>query len=217
MTVRPGRDTGRVIVRYADLAARLLALPPRLGPVRLVGVDGPTGSGKSTFADRLAAALGEHATVLRTDDLLDGWEDTVTFWPRLERCVLAPLRSGRPGTYHPYDWHAGRFSTEPVTVPVADVLVLDGVTSTRREARHALTLAVWLEVPFGRSLARAVERDGEAARPELEAWRRRESAHFTVDDTAGRADLVVDGAPTRPHDPATEFVAVRARRSPGGG
>lgn len=198
-----------MIVRYADLAARLLALPPRLGPVRLVAVDGPTGSGKSTFAGRLAEALGDRAVVLRTDDLLDGWADTVTFWPRLESAVLAPLRAGRPAAYTPYDWYAERFSSETVTVPGTDVLILDGVTSTRRAVAAELTLAVWLAMPFDRSVERAIARDGEAARPELEAWHRREAAHFATDATAARAGLVVDGAPMRPHDPAAEFVALR--------
>ncbi|MEU1278345.1 hypothetical protein [Streptomyces sp. NPDC005805] len=40
------------------LAARLRALPPSCGPVRLVAVDGHAGSGKSTFAARLAEAAG---------------------------------------------------------------------------------------------------------------------------------------------------------------
>ena len=29
-----------------------------------------------------------------TDDLLAGWEDQFTFWPRLEEWVLVPLRAG---------------------------------------------------------------------------------------------------------------------------
>ncbi|OKK15116.1 hypothetical protein AMK16_28140 [Streptomyces sp. CB00455] len=43
----------------ASLARELAALPPSLGPVRLIGIDGHAGSGKSTFAGRLAEALGE--------------------------------------------------------------------------------------------------------------------------------------------------------------
>lgn len=39
------------------VAARVLAGPARLGPVRLVCVDGPAGSGKTTFAAGLASAL----------------------------------------------------------------------------------------------------------------------------------------------------------------
>lgn len=46
----------------AALAARLRGLPPSCGPVRLVAVDGHAGSGKSTFAGRLAAALGGGTT-----------------------------------------------------------------------------------------------------------------------------------------------------------
>ncbi|MGY2085929.1 hypothetical protein [Blastococcus sp. SYSU DS0539] len=38
----------------ADLAARLLAAAPRLGGTRLVCVDGPVGSGRTTLAARLA-------------------------------------------------------------------------------------------------------------------------------------------------------------------
>ena len=111
------------IRRYADLAGTVLATPPRLGPVRLVAVDGPSGAGKTCFAERLAGALdrrGVPAPVVHTDALLDGWDDQITFWPRLEEWVLKPLSratlapyagttgtswAGRPaGT--PYPWSA---------------------------------------------------------------------------------------------------------------
>ena len=62
----------RRVIAYADLAARVRAVPPRLGPVRLVAVDGGAGSGKTSFAARLAAAL-DGVPVLHTDDFLDGW------------------------------------------------------------------------------------------------------------------------------------------------
>ena len=48
--------------------SRLRRLPPSCGPVRLVGVDGHAGSGKSTFAGQLAEALGG-APVLHLDDI----------------------------------------------------------------------------------------------------------------------------------------------------
>ncbi|MQA01554.1 MAG: hypothetical protein GEV07_02080 [Streptosporangiales bacterium] len=197
------------VVSYRALAARVLTLPARLGPVRLVGVDGPTGSGKSTFAGRLADALrsaGSDVTLLHTDDLLDGWADTVTFWPRLESWVLAPLRDGKPGGYRPYDWYAGAFGADWTQVPATGVLILDGVTSTRRAAAPDLTLAVWMSMQPSRSLARAIDRDGEAMAGELTAWHDREQAHFAIDDTPARADLLVDGDPRLPHDPAAEFV-----------
>src|SRR5262245_21500525 len=93
---------GFTLQRYEDLAASVIATQAVAGAVRLVAVDGPGGSGKTTFAARLAAALrprdGTFA-VIHTDDLLDGWADQVSFWPRLEEWVLAPLRRGAAARY----------------------------------------------------------------------------------------------------------------------
>lgn len=91
-----------MVEAYDRLARRVLAGPARLGRTRLVAVDGPSGAGKSAFAARLADALaalpgGSPPPVVHTDDLLDGWDDQLTFWPRLEEWVLGPLRAGRPG------------------------------------------------------------------------------------------------------------------------
>jgi adenylylsulfate kinase-like enzyme len=82
-----------------ELAKQILDRPARLGPVRLVVVDGPSGAGKTTFADRLAAAVsaeGVEVAVVHTDELVAGWADQFGFRDRLERLVLAPLRAGGP-------------------------------------------------------------------------------------------------------------------------
>jgi uridine kinase len=199
-----------VIESYADLAARVLGTPPRLGPVRLVAVDGPSGAGKSRFAERLAAALrragGERPPVVRTDDLLDGWDDQFTFWPRLERDVLAPLRGGRSGRYRRYDWHRGAFGDDVTTVPATKVVIVEGVSAARAAIRPELALSVFVSAPRDLRLRRALERDGEGLRAYLEEWQRGEDRHFAADATAHAADLVVDGAPAVPHDPAVQYV-----------
>ena len=195
--------------RYDDLAHRVLAAPARLGDVRLAVVDGPAGSGKTTFAGRLAAALhaaGATVAEVHTDDLLDGWTDTVTFWPRLEEWVLAPLRRGEPGAYRRYDWHAASFGDEWVTVRVPDVLVLDGVTSARTVTRAERTLAVWVTADPEVRLARGLARDGAALRSQWLRWMADERAHFAADRTEAAADLRVNGAPGVAHDAQTEYV-----------
>lgn len=199
-----------MIEAFADLAGEILTRAARLGPTRLVAVDGPSGAGKTVFASRLAGALtpplGSPPPVVHTDDLLDGWSDQFTFWSRLDDWVLSPLRQGRPGRYRRYSWVRRAFTPAWVPVPVAPVLVVEGVSSARAGIRPELTYAVFVTAPTDLRLERAVARDGERLRADLVRWRREERRHFADDDTAARVDLVVDGAPTLRHDPSTSYV-----------
>lgn len=182
---------------YDELAREVMSRPARLGGVRLVGVDGPSGAGKTILARRLALGLAGEAgpvPVVHLDDLIDGWDDQLSFWPRLESQVLTPLRIGEPGGYQRYDWGAGRFGEERVPVPVAPVVILDGFSSARGEIRPELTMAIFITVPPVEGLHRALARDGIALRPYLERWQRLADRHFTLDRTREQADLVVDGA-----------------------
>ena len=180
---------------FADLAARILTTQPRLGPVRLVAVDGPSGSGKSWFAGRLAKAAD--IPLVHTDDLLNGWEDQFTFWTRLEEQVLEPLRRGRRATYQRYLWHRRAFGGVPVTVEPAAAVLLEGVTSARRAIRPELSFSVFVTAPADLRWRRVLARDGSddvAFRAYLERWRAAEDEHFAADATAAHVDLVVDGA-----------------------
>ncbi|MEU7755894.1 hypothetical protein [Micromonospora sp. NPDC049171] len=203
-----------VVEAYAELARRVLAGPARLGRTRLVAVDGPSGAGKSRFAAHLADALGalldgDRPPVVHTDDLLDGWDDQLSFWTRLDEWVLSPLREGKAGSYRRYSWVRRRFLVRPVPVPVTPVLVVEGVSAARAVVRPELTLAVFVTAPASLRLARAVARDGPEILPELRRWHAGERAHFAADDTAARVDLLVDGAPALPYDADRYYVRVR--------
>ena len=165
------------------------ASEPALGAVRLVCIDGPAGSGKTTLADLLGLELG--AQVLHVDDLLEGWDGLEAMWPRFQAGVLDPLAAGRPGRYRRYDWVAGQLA-EWHDVPVADAVVLEGCGSARRAVDAVAVLRVWVEAPGDVRLARGLARDGEALRGQWIAWMRLEAAHFAVEATRARADVVVD-------------------------
>ncbi|WP_244454271.1 uridine kinase family protein [Micromonospora echinofusca] len=214
----------RVVESYAGLAERVLAAPARLGRTRLVAVDGPSGAGKTVFAARLAVALaalpGGPPPVVHTDDLLDGWTDQFTFWPRLEEAVLTPLRGGQPGGYHRYSWVRRCFTPRRVPVPPAPVVLLEGVGVARSAIRAELSLAVFVTAPTRLRVARALARDGAEVAAALVRWRRNERAHFATEATRRHADLVVDGAPEVPHDPERCYVRIagpagRSDGSPG--
>lgn len=171
------------------VAARVRASGPRLGGVRVVCLDGPAGSGKTTLADRLGTSLG--AQVLHVDDLLDGWGGLAGMLPRLQSGVLGPLAAGRPGRYRRYDWTTQEFA-EWHDVPVGPVLVLEGCGSARRGVDEVAVVRVWVEAADDVRMARWIARGGEADRAHWSGWARDESAHFTADGTRARADVVVD-------------------------
>jgi uridine kinase len=177
----------------------------RLGRVRLVVVDGPAGSGKTTFSGALASvlratalgttALGATAlgaTVVHLDDLYEGWTGLEgSLWPRLSAQVLEPLRRGLPGRFQRYDWVAGQFA-DWVDVPVPSFLVVEGCGSARREADAFASVRVWIEADRDLRLARGLARDGSDARAHWESWMGDEAAHFAREGTRERADVRLD-------------------------
>jgi hypothetical protein len=207
----PGDPQRPVVESYAALARTVLDRPARVGHSRLVAVDGPSGAGKTVFAGRLADALAAvpgtvRPPVVHTDDLLDGWADQFTFWPRLESWVLEPLREGRAGSYRRYSWVRRRFTGRPVRVPAAPVVIIEGVSAARAAVAPELTLGVFVTAPLPVRQARTLVRDGPAAQPYLAVWRAGEEPYFAADRTGERVELVVDSAATIPHDPVTHFV-----------
>ncbi|MFJ7274970.1 uridine kinase [Kitasatospora sp. NPDC098663] len=178
----------------ASLAAELRALPPSCGPVRLVAVDGHAGSGKTTFAGRLAAALGG-APVVHLDDLAThaepfGWTG------RLREQVLEPLAAGRDGAYRVYDWTLRRFAGT-AAVPVAPVVLVEGVGAGRRAVRPWLARVIWLELDAAAARRRGEQRDGPDLAEFWAGWARAESAHFAADPSRPFAGTRVDGVTGR--------------------
>jgi uridine kinase len=177
---------------FAALGDAIRAVSPRLGATRLVCVDGPAGSGKTTFAGRLIDVLGADAGLVHMDDLYAGWTLTGAV-ARLSAGVLRPLAAGVPGAYHRYDWAAGRFDPDPVPVPPAPVLVVEGCGSGARVLAPWTTLLVWVEAPTGLRLARGLARDGAALEGHWRRWQRTEAVAFAAEGTRDRAGLRVDG------------------------
>jgi uridine kinase len=177
-----------------QVLAATLARPAALPGTRLVCVDGPAGSGKTTLAAVLADLAAEHGSVglLHMDDMLEGWAGLPGVLSRVAVDLVDPLRDGRPGSYRRYDWDAGRFA-ETRTVDPVDVLVLEGVGSGGSAYDDAITTLVWVEVPRDLRLARGVERDGEQVRAHWLAWMADEDAAHARERTRERADILVDG------------------------
>ena len=160
--------------------------------VLVIGIDGPAGSGKTTLADRLAAALPE-AAVVHLDDLVPGWDGLDQVESRMVQQILEPLTAGRDGRYSSWDWIAD----EPGPwrdVPAQQFVVLEGVSAGTRAAAPHLGLLLFVEAPLAMRYERGIARDGETFRPHWERWAAQEVALFARERTRERADVVIDGS-----------------------
>lgn len=174
-------------VLLTDVLATIMTRP---GPVRLVAIDGPGGAGKSTFAERLAAAAGG-APVIPTDDFAS-WDNPLNWWPRLLAQVVEPLVRREAARYQRFDWLTGALA-EWVTVEPAPIVIIEGVSSGRSEWSEHLSFLVWVETPSATRLSRGLERDGDSAIDDWRSWMAAEDTHYRGDPTRERADLEVDG------------------------
>jgi uridine kinase len=157
---------------------------------RIVAVDGPGGAGKSTFASLLAAELGG-AQIVHTDDFAS-WDDPLEWWPRACAELLEPLAQGCTARFERSRWTSEQ-QPEQVEVAPAEVVLFEGVTSSREAFRAYLTYAIWIETPRVVRLERGVARDGEGARDDWVRWMAAEDEYVRLERPAERADLVLRG------------------------
>ncbi|GIH19560.1 uridine kinase family protein [Rugosimonospora africana] len=188
-----------------DVAGTIAADIARRDPVngiRIVGIDGPSGSGKSFLAAQVSKLLA--APIVEIDDFVS-WDCFADWWPRFDTQVLTPLLAGRDAVYQARDWSDWYGSSLGAwkTQPWSSTIVLEGVTCTRRETMGRLAYAVWVEAPAELRLARGLARDTALpGKEELwQRWMREEDTFFAADDTRNRADTIIDtsmfGVPTR--------------------
>lgn len=145
-------------------------------------IDGRSGSGKTSLADRAMAAahLAElDPQLLHVEDLYPGW-DGLEAGSRSLAGVLARR------AYRQYDWIAGDFG-ERVTLGPELPLIIEGCGALTTESLLAAqtfagpaarVLSVWLECPTQERQARALARDGETYAPHWRRWADQEDALY---------------------------------------
>lgn len=175
-----------------ELRAEILSRAPPVGlHVRLVAIDGRGGAGKSTLAAQLGPSLS--AEILHTDDFASR-DNPLNWWPRLIAEALEPIRDGaRTLSYQRGSW-GPEHSPEPVLGQrITEVMILEGVSSSRREFRPYLTYSIWVDTPRDLCLQRGIERDGADQAEDWARWQADEDAYLARDDPRGFADRVVRG------------------------
>ncbi len=211
---RPGAhvDPRRPLIgRRPDARPQRRSAPPRRGwaRTRLVCVDGPAGSGKTTFAGRLAAALGPDGDgACHMDDLYAGWTLTGAV-ARLAAGVLRPLAAGRPGALPPLRLArpAGSSRRRRRCRPPACWSSRAAAAVPGRSTAWA-TLRIWVEAPADAArCARGLARDGAELEPTSGArWQATRRAEFAP-RTPGHGPTSGWTAPRPPTDGAFVVLA----------
>jgi uridine kinase len=182
----------------SDAAALVVELaasrPPTLGSGRLICVDGPAGSGKTTLGAALAERTG--AQLIHGDDLMEGWRGLDAVGRQLV-ALAGSLAAGRPASYRHFDWEHDRYDRS-VPVPAAPWLVVEGVGSGAAALAAYTTVLVWVEVDDDLRLARGLDRDGASAEGPWRQFMLDERDLFGRERTRERADVLVDGTGARP-------------------
>lgn len=182
--------------------------------VRVAG-NGVDGAGETTFADQLAAQLGDggrDVVRISIDDFQQpravryrrGRASPEGFWLdsydlcALHQWVLRPLGPGGSRRYRSaaHDLAIDR-PVEPAeqTAPAGAVLVLDGLFLHRDELFGTWDLSIFLQVPFSVSVPRMATRDGSSAdpgHPSLTRYVQGHGLYFAACSPWARADVVVD-------------------------
>jgi uridine kinase len=186
------RDHNRELTAVVDRIRRLAQHnDDRDGRTRWVGIDGCGAAGKSALADAIAARVPE-STVVRVDDFsapdIAEWD-----WDRFDTEVVQPLLAGRPAHYQRWDW-ARNAGAEWHEIQPGRTVVVEGVSSTRREVRVPWSLTIWVDAPRELRLQRVRERDGEAMMSRwLHEWLPSEDAYVARERPQQRVDVIVHG------------------------
>ncbi len=180
-----------------NILSELLSIKPKVGKTTFIAIDGHGGSGKSTLAELFSEKL--NAEVIHTDDF-SGWENPLNWWPDIVEKVFEPIRNGATSlSYQPASWW-GNHHPEPVkNQPVTKIMILEGVSSSRKEFDEYISYRVFVDTPKDICLERGIARDTgtEKSKEELtkmwEEWFVEEEIYIQRDNPKQKADIVIDG------------------------
>ncbi len=184
--------------------AILASVRPVAGRAFVVVLDGPGGSGKSTLARELAAAYDGQAAVVAGDDFYAELDDSYRAgldaeggyreyfdWRRLRDQVLRPARQGRPVRYQRYDWDNARLG-DWLTVSGVELLLVEGVYSSRPELREYPDLVLWVTAAEEERIRRQLER-GQDQFTWIKRWMAAENYYLENIHRPGPVEIVVRG------------------------
>lgn len=207
----PGRSIASALPQA--LSPRTLWARGRAGQGLVVGVDGATGSGKTTLAAAVLRGLdqvGARTALLAVEDHVPGWDALAHGVHRCAR-ALSDLDRGCPTVLSRWDWERMAPGGTTRLEPLGDrVLVVEGcgaLAALAQPFRHLDVLRVLVSAPEDLRHARLARRDSyswdvaaweEQERQVAQAWRDSPGLGPDLVLPTGAQGLASAGPPTGP-------------------
>ena len=177
-----------------------------------IGIAGGTGSGKSTFTNRLKETFGDKVSVVyydnyyrRRDDLpfeerkKINYDHPDAFETDLLIRHIQALRDGQEVECPVYDYTVHNRSSETVVIRPADVILVEGIIVLHNEElRNLLDIKVYVEADADERILRRVIRDVKERGRDVEGIARQylttvKPMHYLyVEPTRAKADIVIN-------------------------
>lgn len=175
MTSSHGANTAR---SYHDLLLLIVRLIDDADRPVVVGIDGRSGSGKTTIAQQLASDLRPRdVACFEVEDFIGGWHALTRDIGRVGE-IVADIQVDGQSDAPPWDWVAEQW-TEPISVPDyahADVVLVVGCGSTSAHVRPHLNVTVWIDVDADVRRQRVEARDPYDWSDYWDVWAAQENA-----------------------------------------
>lgn len=166
--------------------------------VTFISIDGHGGSGKSSFAKKLAESL--RAEIIHIDDFT-GLDAATDWYKEVIDTVIKPSLSGSETlSYSRARWWSEHNPEPVINQPVTNIMIVEGVCSSRSELREYMALKIFVDTPRDVCIQRGLARDkgmgGKSDEEVLAQWKQWlvwDNQYFAKDDPKSIADIVVSG------------------------
>ena len=180
---------------------------------KIIGIAGGTGSGKSTFTNRIKAEFGNDVSVLYYDNYYKA-QDNVSFEERklinydhpdsLETDLLIQhikdLKSGKTILSPVYDYRIHNRSKKSVVVKPTPVIVIEGILTLQNdELRELIDIKVFVDTDADERILRRTIRDIKERGRDVDSVAKQylttvKKMHYLyVEPTKQYADIVING------------------------
>ncbi len=194
------------VSNLSELVDKVNESSKKCGQTKIVVIDGPAGSGKTTLAKSLSALL-ENCPIIHMDEIYEGWENALT--PKtstdLVDWVINPLLEDKSIEYIKYDWNLEQ-RIEKIVINNPKVIIIEGVGSSSSEISEHACLKLWIEVNEETGINRVLDRDGRQIQEQMKKWQTQESKFFIENNSKENSDIWIDGDPVVKIDTSSQFV-----------